>query len=63
MVSWTDVTLTVGARSLPPLPYLLLFCFVCCFLDRASLCSPGWLETHYVDQTFLEFRETQLPLC
>jgi hypothetical protein len=36
-----------------------LFCFVCFvlfFQDRVSLCSPGCLETHFVDQVGLKLR-------
>jgi hypothetical protein len=30
------------------------------FLERVSLHSPGWPETHYVDQAGLEFKELYL---
>jgi hypothetical protein len=34
--------------------HFVLFCFV--FRDRVSLCSPGYPETHSVDQAGLELR-------
>ena len=40
--------------------FLFVFCFV--FQDRVSLCSPGYLGTHYVDQTGFKLSETSLPL-
>jgi hypothetical protein len=38
--------------------FFILFCFVSVFVfqDRASLCSPGCLGTHFVDQAGLKLR-------
>ena len=36
--------------------FFLLFFFFWFFRDRVSLCSPGCLGTHFVDQTGLELR-------
>lgn len=36
-----------------------LFCFALLFWDRVSLCCPGWLGTHSVDQISFKF---PLPL-
>lgn len=38
----------------------LLFCFY--YWHRVSICSPGWLRTHYGDQTGLELTEKCLPV-
>lgn len=32
------------------------------FIDKISLCSPGWFEIHYVDKAGLEFTVILLPL-
>jgi hypothetical protein len=60
----TWVTGLLGQGSLPTEPscwpiyfsflFVCLFCFV--FRDRVSLCSPGCLRTHFVDQASLELR-------
>jgi hypothetical protein len=43
--------------------FLLLFvCLFVCFLDRISLCRPGWLGTHCVDQASLKIIEIHWPL-
>jgi hypothetical protein len=36
--------------------FWVLFVVIClfCFRDRVSLCSPGCLETHFVDQAALQ---------
>ena len=34
-----------------------------CSGDRVSLCSPGWPETHFIDQAGLELMEVHLPIA
>lgn len=40
-------------------PFLFFIYFI---FYRISLCSPGWPETHYIDQAVLKLMELCLPL-
>lgn len=43
-------------------PYQTVVGSVVCVLGKSSLCSPGWLEICYLDQTSFELTEIGLPV-